>query len=106
MQSGGSLRIGTELVDVAKDRQLWGAQYDRKPGISLWSKMKFPTRLGIQGWATLPATDMSFVYSVMMRSAHSTSETKIVGLPNFAPHWRKSVSSTLRARQQAPQAKI
>jgi hypothetical protein len=25
-------------------------------------------------------------HSVMMRSAHSTSETKIVGLPNFAPH--------------------
>jgi serine/threonine protein kinase/tetratricopeptide (TPR) repeat protein len=32
MQSGGSLRIGTELVDVASGSQLWGAQYDRKPG--------------------------------------------------------------------------
>jgi eukaryotic-like serine/threonine-protein kinase len=32
MQSGGSLRIGTELVDVATGCQLWGAQYDRKPG--------------------------------------------------------------------------
>ncbi len=32
MQSGGSLRIGTELVDVATGTQLWGAQYDRKPG--------------------------------------------------------------------------
>jgi serine/threonine protein kinase/tetratricopeptide (TPR) repeat protein len=31
MQSGGSLRIGTELVDVATGCQLWGAQYDRKP---------------------------------------------------------------------------
>ncbi len=31
-QSGGSLRIGTELVDVATGTQLWGAQYDRKPG--------------------------------------------------------------------------
>jgi serine/threonine protein kinase/Tfp pilus assembly protein PilF len=31
MQSGGSLRIGTELVDVATGSQLWGAQYDRKP---------------------------------------------------------------------------
>jgi len=31
-QSGGSLRIGTELVDVATGSQLWGAQYDRKPG--------------------------------------------------------------------------
>jgi serine/threonine-protein kinase len=32
MQSGGSLRIGTELVDVATGCQIWGAQYDRKPG--------------------------------------------------------------------------
>jgi len=32
MQSGGSLRIGTELVDVATGSQLWGAQYDRQPG--------------------------------------------------------------------------
>jgi len=31
-QSGGSLRIGTELVDVATGAQLWGAQFDRKPG--------------------------------------------------------------------------
>ena len=32
MQSGGALRIGTELVDVATGSQLWGAHYDRKPG--------------------------------------------------------------------------
>jgi serine/threonine protein kinase len=32
IQSGSSLRIGTELVDVATGSQLWGAQYDRKPG--------------------------------------------------------------------------
>ena len=32
MQSGGSLRIGAALVDVATGAQLWGAQYDRKPG--------------------------------------------------------------------------
>ena len=32
MQSGGSLRIRTELVDVATGSQLWGGQYDRKPG--------------------------------------------------------------------------
>jgi serine/threonine protein kinase/tetratricopeptide (TPR) repeat protein len=31
MQGGGSLRIGTELVDVATGCQLWGAQYNRKP---------------------------------------------------------------------------
>jgi eukaryotic-like serine/threonine-protein kinase len=32
MQSGGALRIGAELVDVATGVQLWGAQYDRTPG--------------------------------------------------------------------------
>jgi serine/threonine protein kinase/Tfp pilus assembly protein PilF len=32
MQSGGSLRIGAELVDVGTGSQLWGGQYDRKPG--------------------------------------------------------------------------
>lgn len=32
MQGGGSLRIGTELVDVATGEQLWGAQYNRRLG--------------------------------------------------------------------------
>jgi serine/threonine protein kinase/tetratricopeptide (TPR) repeat protein len=32
MQSGGLLRIGAELVDVATGTQLWGAQYNRQPG--------------------------------------------------------------------------
>jgi serine/threonine protein kinase/Flp pilus assembly protein TadD len=32
IQSGGSLRIGTELVDVATGAQLWGEQFDRKLG--------------------------------------------------------------------------
>jgi hypothetical protein len=43
-------------------------------------------------------------YSVMIRSAHSTNDTKIVGLPNFAFQGAKSVSVTLRARLHAPQA--
>jgi eukaryotic-like serine/threonine-protein kinase len=32
MQSGGSLRIGAELVDVTTGSQLWGGQYNRQPG--------------------------------------------------------------------------
>lgn len=32
MQSGSSLRIGAELVDVATGSRLWGAQFDRKMG--------------------------------------------------------------------------
>ena len=44
------------------------------------------------------------IYSVMMRSAHSTSETKMAGLPNVAFQFARSVSETPRAREQAPQA--
>jgi hypothetical protein len=40
----------------------------------------------------------------MIRSAHSTSPTKIAGLPNFASQFFKSASVTPRAREQAPQA--
>jgi eukaryotic-like serine/threonine-protein kinase len=32
MQSGESLRVGVELVDVATGSQLWGGQFHRKPG--------------------------------------------------------------------------
>ena len=41
----------------------------------------------------------------MMRSAHSTSEVKIAGLPYLAPQVLKSLSVTPRAREQAPQEK-
>jgi hypothetical protein len=44
-------------------------------------------------------------HSTIIRSAHSTSDTKIAGLPNFAPQVSKSVSVTPRAREQTPQAK-
>jgi serine/threonine protein kinase/Tfp pilus assembly protein PilF len=32
VQGGGSLRIGSELVDVATGSRLWGEHYNRKPG--------------------------------------------------------------------------
>ena len=44
-------------------------------------------------------------YSVMIRSAHSTMDTNIAGLPNFAPQSFRSVSETPRAREHAPQEK-
>lgn len=43
-------------------------------------------------------------YSVITLSAHSTSETKMAGLPNFAPQFARSASVTPRAREQAPHA--
>jgi len=57
-------------------------------------------------WAETKLRDGCRVYSVIIRSAHSTNDTKIVGVPNFAPHCSKSVSVTPRAREQAPQEKI
>ena len=39
----------------------------------------------------------------MTRSAHSTRETKMAGLPNFARQFARSFSETPRAREQAPQ---
>jgi len=44
-------------------------------------------------------------YSLITRSAHSTNETKIAGLPHFAPQLVKSASVTPRAREHAPQEK-
>jgi hypothetical protein len=44
-------------------------------------------------------------HSAMIRSAHSTSSTKIFGLPHLAPQFVKSASVTPRAREQAPQEK-
>ncbi len=44
-------------------------------------------------------------YSAIMRSAHSTRETKMAGLPNFALQVARSFSETPRARLHAPQAK-
>ena len=42
---------------------------------------------------------------MIIRSDHSTIDTNMAGLPNFAPHWFKSASVTPRAREQAPQEK-
>ncbi len=44
-------------------------------------------------------------YSVIIRSAHSTIDTKMAGLPNFAPQPFRSVSETPRAREHDPQEK-
>ena len=52
-----------------------------------------------------PVRDTFRHHSLMTRSAHSTSSTKIFGLPHFAPQLVKSASVTPRAREQAPQEK-
>lgn len=58
-------------------------------------------RISLCSPCNLPAR----TYSEMMRSAHSTRDTKVAGLPNFAFQFARSFSVTPRAREQAPQAK-
>jgi hypothetical protein len=53
----------------------------------------------------VPLVPYDYHHSVTIRSAHSTSETKIAGLPNFAPQAPRSASVTPRAREQDPQEK-
>lgn len=55
----------------------------------------------------LPPTRVSYIlsrYSDMTLSGHSTNDTEIAGLSNFALQGAKSLSVTLRARLHAPQA--
>src|SRR4029077_17950138 len=61
---------------------------------------------GLVPWRARTSTNqrLNFSYSVMILSAHSTNETKIFGLPNFAPYSLRSASVTPRTREQAPHA--
>ena len=67
--------------------------------------MDYPARIRLDRCRQVRSVP-SELHSTIIRSAHSTSETKIAGVPNFAPHWLKSVSVTPRAREQAPQEKM
>src|SRR5579863_8211653 len=63
---------------------------------------------GYMGVVVLPS-NLGWIrsfHSTIIRSAHSTIETKMGGLPNFAPHRFKSASVTSRAREHAPQEYI
>jgi hypothetical protein len=63
----------------------------------------------VLGWRVMSPTSYQLAtirpYSEIMRSAHSTRETKTPGLPNFALQVARSFSETPRAREQAPQEK-
>jgi eukaryotic-like serine/threonine-protein kinase len=80
MQSGGSLRIGTELVDVATGSQLWGAQYDRRPGdifaiqdeISneIWEKLRLKLTRAEKKRLIKRATDDAEAYRLYLKGRH------------------------------------
>src|SRR5580704_3123296 len=75
------------------------------------SSLRLPDQSGVEGGSKTAHSSSDHnapreFHSTIIRSAHSTSETKIAGLPNFAPQGFRSVSGTPLARKQAPQAKI
>jgi len=71
----------------------------------LWRDTGLANKSDFAGGCRCEGTDVDGIrpYSAMMRSAHSTRETKMAGLPNFAPQVARSFSETPRAREQAPQ---
>jgi len=80
MQSGGSLRIGAELVDVATGSRIWGAQYDRKPGdifaiqdeISneIWETLKLKLTRDEKKRLTKHQTDDAEAYRLYLKGRH------------------------------------
>ncbi|HTA58331.1 MAG TPA: protein kinase [Candidatus Baltobacteraceae bacterium] len=80
MQSGGSLRIGAELVDVATGSRIWGAQYDRKPGdifaiqdeISneIWETLKLKLTRAEKKRLTKHQTDDAEAYRLYLKGRH------------------------------------
>lgn len=93
----------TRLAPVLKGRFAFAITGVRQPDTD--ASQEREARIdGERSYRSRPAVPRADSHSVMILSDHSTRDTKIVGLPNFAPHWLKSVSTTPLARQQAPQA--
>lgn len=78
----------------------------RRPLPRAASNLRFSklTALLHGGPSLFHARNLPAIYSVITWSAHSTSDTKIGGLPNFAPKLLRSASVTPRAREHAPHA--
>jgi serine/threonine protein kinase/tetratricopeptide (TPR) repeat protein len=103
MQSGGSLRIGTELVDVATGSQLWGAQYDRKPGdifavqdeISTEISGKLQLRLtrAEKKQLTKRHTENAEAYRLYLKGRHHWSRWTEEGFYKAIEHFQEAVDN-------------
>jgi serine/threonine protein kinase/tetratricopeptide (TPR) repeat protein len=101
MQSGGSLRIGTELVDVATGTQLWGAQYDRKPGdifivqddISneISDKLRLQLTRAEKKRLTRRHTENAEAYRLYLKGRHHWNRWTEVGFYKAIEHFQQAV---------------
>ena len=103
MQSGGSLRIGTELVDVATGSQLWGAQYDRKPGdifvvqdeisSEISGKLRLQLTRAEKKQLTKHHTENVEAYQLYLKGRHHWNRWTEEGFYKAIEHFRKAVES-------------
>jgi serine/threonine protein kinase/Tfp pilus assembly protein PilF len=101
MQSGGSLRIGTELVDVATGSQLWGAQYDRKPGdifavqdeisSEIAEKLRLRLTRAEKKQLTKRHTENVEAYQLYLKGRHHWSRWTEEGFYKAIEHFRQAV---------------
>jgi len=101
MQSGGSLRIGTELVDVATGSQLWGAQYDRKPGdifviqdeISneISEKLRLKLTRAEKKQLTKRHTDSTEAYQLYLKGRHHWNQWTEPGFYKAIEHFQQAI---------------
>jgi serine/threonine-protein kinase len=101
MQSGGSLRIGTELVDVATGSQLWGAQYDREPGdifavqdeisSEISGKLRLRLTRAEKKQLTKRHTENVEAYQLYLRGRHHWSRWTEEGFYKAIEHFRQAV---------------
>ncbi len=103
MQSGGSLRIGTELVDVATGSQLWGAQYDRKPGdifvvqdeisSEISGKLRLQLTRAEKKQLTKHHTENVEAYQLYLKGRHHWNRWTEEGFYKAIEHFRMAVES-------------
>jgi eukaryotic-like serine/threonine-protein kinase len=103
MQSGGSLRIGTELVDVATGSQLWGAQYDRKPGdifvvqdeisSEISGKLRLRLTRSEKKQLTKRYTDNVEAYRLYLKGRHHWNRWTEEGFYKAIEHFQRAVGS-------------
>ena len=101
MQSGGSLRIGTELVDVATGSQLWGAQFDRKPGdifmiqdeisSEISGKLRLQLTLGEKKKLTKRHTEDAEAYRLYLQGRHHWNRWTEEGFYKAIEYFEKAV---------------
>jgi len=101
MQSGGSLRIGAELVDVATGSRVWGAQYDRKPGdifaiqdeISdeIWEALKLKLTRAEKKRLTKHQTNDAEAYRLYLKGRHHWNKWTEDGFYKAIEHFQQAV---------------